>query len=125
MVQELVNIERLGNTHTLSCLESGLKVLSRIVLNSQLLIVDLVRHARVHESTKRETVIPTATKILNINALVVAHSLLAPFHERISFAHTVLFNEIGQSIRVVVVGVCQEIGASTVATAVVGRESRR
>jgi len=53
----------------------------------------------VHESTKRQTVVPAAAEVFYLYSFVVAESLLAPFDEGVALANAVLFDQIGERVR--------------------------
>jgi hypothetical protein len=92
LIQHVVYVQRLLDAQRLRQLKRRQKVLLRVGLAPQLLVVDAMRHERVHEGAEGETVVPAAAKVLYIDALVVADALLAPLHERVPLAHAVHFD---------------------------------
>ncbi len=82
-VEGLLDAERLGE------LKRRQEVALRVGPAPQLLVVDAVRQERVHEGAEGEAVVPAAAEVFDVDALVVADALLAPFHQRVPLAHSV------------------------------------
>ena len=54
----------------------------------------------MYEGAEGKTVVPAAAEVLDLDALVGGHALLAPLHQRIALAHAVQLDQVGQHVRV-------------------------
>lgn len=92
----MLHVRRTGNTHQRRlnahafCRRKGNAKITSLVVRPQRIVRNAVGQIRVHDGTKRQTIVPRRTKVGDVDVPVANRFILAPLKQSVALRTTIL-----------------------------------